>query len=121
MNNEIFDRLKKFVSEQGFGYTLPFPFLFKKKELTRETSIEKELRVTGDYADEFLIAFGKEFNVDVSKFRIGDYFGDEGDPILPELIRTFTGKKSRQTKELTINHLEKAVIAGRLDEEVINS
>ncbi len=121
MSDEIFDRLKKFISEQGFGYTLPWPLLFKKKEIKRETSIEKGLKITGDDSDEFLIAFGKEFNVDVSQFPIGDYFGDEGDPILPAIIRMFTGKKKRQTKELTIGQLEKAVIAGRLDEEVINS
>lgn len=120
MSDEIFNRLKTFISEQGFGYTLPFPFLFKKKEITRETSIERDLRITGDDADEFLIDFGKEFNVDVSQFPIGNYFGDEGDPILPAILRIFTGKKKRQTKELTIYHLEKAVIAGKLDEEVIN-
>lgn len=121
MSDEIFNKLKSFVTEQGFGYTLPWPFLFKKKELSYETSLERNLRITGDDADEFLIAFGKEFNVDVSKFPIGDYFGDEGDPILPALIRMFTGKKKRKTKELTIGHLEKAVLAGRLDEEIINS
>jgi len=121
MSDEIFNRLKKFISEQGFGYTLPWPLLFKKKEIKRETTIERGLKITGDDSDEFLIAFGKEFNVDVSKFPIGDYFGDEGDPILPSIIRFLTGKKRRQTKTLTIGQLEKAVIAGRLDEEVINS
>lgn len=121
MSDEIFDKLKAFVTEQGFGYTLPFPFLFKKKEITKESSLEKDLKITGDDSDEFLIAFGKEFNVDVSQFRIGDYFSGEGDKILPAIIRLFTGKEKRQRKVLTIGHLEKAVIAGRLDEEVINS
>ena len=120
MSEEIFDRLKKFISEQGFGYTLPFPLLFKKKEIKRETAIEKDPGITGDDSDEFLIAFGKEFNVDVSQFPIGNYFDDEGDPILPAIIRFLTNKKKRKTKELTIGHLEKAIIAGRLDEEVIN-
>lgn len=121
MSDEIIDRLRKFISEQGFGYTLPWPLLFKKKEIKRETSIEKGLRITGDDSDEFLIAFGKEFNVNVSQFPIGDYFGDEGDLILPAIIRFLTGRKKRQTKILTVGHLEKAVIAGRLDKEVINS
>src|SRR5688572_14125648 len=112
MSDEIFDRLKKFIVEERWEYDFP---------LTRETAIEKDLRITGDDSDEFLIAFGKEFNVDVSQFPIGDYFGDEGDPILPAIIRFLTGKKKRQTKTLTIGHLEKAVKAGRLDEEVINS
>ncbi len=121
MNDEIFNRLKEFIIEQGFGYTLAFPFLFKKKELTRETYIEKDLKITGDDADEFLIAFGKEFNVDVSQFPIGDYFGDEGDRVLPAIINMATGKMERTTKQLTIGQMEKAVIAGRLDEEIINS
>jgi Protein of unknown function (DUF1493) len=113
--------LQNLFLNKALGYTLPWPLLFKKKEITRETSIEKGLKITGDDSDEFLIAFGKEFNVDVSKFPIGDYFGDEGDPILPAIIRFLTGKKKRQTKTITIGQLEKAVIAGRLDEEVINS
>jgi hypothetical protein len=120
MSEEIFDKLKDFVFAQGFGYTLPWPFLLKKKEIKKETTLETDLRITGDDSDEFLIAFGKEFNVDVSQFPIGNYFGDEGDPILPAILRFFVNKKKRQTKELTIGHLEKAVIAGRLDEEVIN-
>lgn len=120
MNDEIFNKLKKFVTDQGFGYTLPWPFLFKKKKINRDTSLEDDLKITGDDSDEFLIAFGKEFNVDVSKFPIGDYFGDEGDTILPAITGVFTGKTKRQTKKLTIRDLENAVIAGRLDEEVIN-
>jgi hypothetical protein len=115
MSSEIFNKLKVFVWEQGLGYTYPFPLLFKKKQITRETAIEKDLGITGDDADEFLIAFGKEFNVDVNQFSIGDYFGDEGDPILPAIIRFLTGRKEREKKILTIGHLEKAVIAGRLD------
>jgi hypothetical protein len=111
MSEDIFERLKKFIVEERWEYDFP---------LTRETTIEKELGITGDDSDDFLIAFGKEFNVDVSQFRIGDYFSGEGDPILPAIIRLFTGKKKRQRKILTISHLEKAAIAGRLDENVIN-
>jgi acyl carrier protein len=112
MNNENFDKLKQFIVKERWEYDFP---------LTRETTIAGDLGIYGDDSDEFLIAFGKEFNVDVSQFRIGDYFSGEGDPILPAIIRLFTGKKKRQRKILTIGHLEKAVIAGRLDEEVINS
>jgi hypothetical protein len=121
MNEEIFNKLKTFIVSQGFGYTLPWPLTFKKKEISRETTIEKGLRIVGDDADEFLITFGKEFSVDISRFPIGDYFGDVGDLILPAIIRIFTGKQKRKTKALTVGHLEKAIIAGRLDEEVINS
>jgi len=55
--------------------------------------------------------------VDVTKFMAADYFDGEGDPILPAVIRIPTGKKN---KILTVGHLEKGILAGRLDEEVIN-
>lgn len=112
MDDEILNRLKIFITKERWEYNFP---------LERETSIEKDLKITGDDADEFLIAFGREFKVDVSRFPIGDYFGDEGDSILPAIIRLITGKKKRQTKVLTIGHLEKAVLAGQLNEEVINN
>ena len=121
MTDEILERLKVFIYDQGLGYTFPFPFLFKRKLISRDTKLEGDLKITGDDSDEFLIAFGKEFNVEIKDFRIGDYFGDEGDPILPAVIRPLLGKEKRKTKALTVGHLEKAIQAGRLDEEVINS
>ena len=112
MSEENFDRLKHFiVNEVGV----------EEEEVTKEAKIEDDLGIYGDDSDEFLIAFGKEFNVDVSQFPIGDYFSPEGDFILPAIIRFLTNRKKRQRKVLTVGHLEKAVIAGRLDEEVINS
>jgi uncharacterized protein DUF1493 len=121
MNNKILDRLSDFIHAQGFGYKVPFPFLFKKKIIIRETKAEDDLGIYGDDADEFLMAFSKEFNVDISNFPIGSYFSDEGDIILPAIIRFLTNKKRKERKNLTVGDLEKAILAGRLDEEVINS
>lgn len=118
MNNEVFNKLKSFMVESGWGITL---LPFKEMEIGVNTRIKEDLKINGDDADEFLIAFGNEFKVDVSKFKIDEYFDDEGEPILPAIIRMITGKQKRQTKELTMTHLEKAVLAGRLDEEAINS
>lgn len=50
-----------------------------------------------------------------------DYFSNEGGPILPAIIRFLTNRKKRERKVLTVAHLEKGIITGRLDEEVINS
>jgi hypothetical protein len=116
MSDEILNRLKLFITEQGFGYTLPWPLLFKKREIKRETTLEGDLKIYGDDSDEFFMSFGKEYNVDVSQFPIGDYFSNEGSHLLLWLI----GKPKRKIKQLTIGHLEKAIIAGRLDEEIIN-
>jgi hypothetical protein len=112
MNDKIFEKLKSFIIKERWEYDFP---------ITRETSIEQDLNIYGDDSDEFLIAFGKEFNVNVSQFPIGDYFSGEGDKILPAIIRFFTNRKKRERKILTVGHLEKAVIEGRLDEEIINT
>jgi acyl carrier protein len=110
--NETFNKLKDFVIKQS---------AVDDEEITKETRIENDLGVTGDDAVNFMISYGKAFNVDVTKFMAADYFNGEGDVILPSLIRTVTGKTKKQKKVLTVEHLQKGIIAGRLDEEVINS
>ena len=112
MSDEIFDKLKAFVIKEA---------AVEDEEVTRDAKIENDLGLTGDDAMDFLIAYGKAFNVDVTKFMAADYFDAEGDPILPAVIRMFTGKEKRENKVLTVRHLEKGIHAGRLDEEVINS
>ena len=112
MEEEIFIKIKKFtVYHSGVD----------EKKVRQDASIECDLGITGDDAVDFIIAFGRDFNVDVSRFMAADYFNPEGDIILPTIIRFFTGQKKRKQKDLFINHLVKAVIEGRLDEEVINS
>jgi|SRR5579872_4054632 len=86
-----------------------------------DSRIEEDLRIYGDDAVELLITYGKEFNVDVSRFMAADYFSGEGLDIIGAIKRAITGKPKPLKKELTINHLEKGIIAGRLDEDVINS
>jgi acyl carrier protein len=110
-HDELFSRLKEFVIKQS---------CVDDEEITPETKISDDLGVSGDDAVEFITAFGREFNVDVSHFMAADYFEPEGDVILPAILRFLTGRKKEQKKVLTVDHLEKAVIAGRLDEEVIN-
>jgi acyl carrier protein len=112
MNNTIFNKIKQFTSKQAG---------IMEEKITETSSLEKDLDIYGDDAVEFIIAFGNEFNVDVSTFMAAKYFSPEGDIILPGIIRLFTGKKKRKQKELMIKHLMKAIVAGKLDEEVINS
>ena len=118
MSEEIFKKIKSFIIDSGWGITFPF---FHEIEINHKTRIKEDLKINGDDADIFLIEFANEFKVDVSNFFIHEYFDDEGEPILPAILRMFTGKRRLQKKELTIAHLEKAVLAGRLDEDVINS
>lgn len=83
--------------------------------ITRETLIEGDLGVSGLDAEELIMELSKKYQVDVSNFRFTNYFYDE--PGLLDII----GISGRKKKPFTVGHLEKAVIAGRLDEEVINS
>ena len=112
MSSEIFEKLKEFTVEQAG---------LEEKEITENASLENDLGIYGDDAIEYLVAFGKKFNVDISKFMAADYVSAEGIDIIGPVVRLFTGKKEKTRKDLTIRHLEKAVLAGRLDEEVINS
>lgn len=120
MEDEILNEIRRFVYDGGWGYTLPFPFLFKKKEINRDTKLVVDLKITGDDADDFFIAFAEKFNVDISGFKIGDYFGNEED-FVASLIKDLFRNKEKGRKSLNIGQLEKAVIVGRLDEDVINS
>lgn len=112
MSDEIFEKLKGFVIKQS---------AVEDEEVTRDTQIEDELGVTGDDAVDFMIAYGEAFNVDVTKFMAADYFGAERNVFLSEVGKWLTGKHKRARKTLTVAHLEKGIIAGKLDEEVINS
>jgi len=104
--------------------------MFIKKErgeykypLNRDIRLYEDLGIYGDDAVEFLMAFGREFKVDVSKFMAADYFKDEGIDFLTPIINLLSRNKRQlaEKKTLTLGHLEKAIAAGRLDEEVVNS
>jgi acyl carrier protein len=70
MDNNLFEQIKQFVIfERGkYRFTLTF-----------ETTLEGDLHITGDDAIEFIVAFGKRFNIDVSNFDFVRYFGGEGE------------------------------------------
>ena len=113
MGDEIFESIKIFVIKETCT---------RKSPLERTTSIEATLGVTGDDAYELMVDYGNQFNVDVKKFMFTNYFRSEGIPyIFSDVFKLIIGKKSRREKELTLGDLEKGVIAGRLDEEIINT
>ena len=113
MDIDVFNHLKKFTFDQR-GW--------EDDGFDENTSLETDLGIYGADAVEYIIAFGKEFGVDVSRFMAADYFSSEGGLVpLPGLSKLLGIKKEPRQKELIIKHLIKAVEAGRLDEEVINS
>ena len=101
----IFDLLTTFVQQEILEFSFP---------IERSTRLEEDLGVTGDDAVELIIAYGKHFNVDVSKFLLADYFGGEGFSLMD-----LFSKKSTRNKELTMGDLEKGILAGKLDEEIL--
>jgi acyl carrier protein len=111
MSDSNFDKLKEFIVEQVGVH---------EDEVTPDSRLYDDLGVYGDDATELLIEYGKRFNVDVSKFMAADYFKGEGLDVIGSIFRLFAGKQlGPQLKVLTVNDLEKGIVAGRLDEEVI--
>jgi acyl carrier protein len=106
MNENLFEEIQAFIVEK-IGVD--------EVEVTQEALLQDDLGVYGDDAVDLIVAFSKKFKLDVSNFIAADYFKPEGLDILGFF------SKGIPRKNLTVGHLEKAVIAGRLDEEVINS
>ena len=103
MNDKTFEEIKNFIIKQSCITDIP---------LFRETNIEKDLGITGDDAMELMVAYGKRFNIDLSKFMAAEYFEPEGmNWLLPKSIPN--------KKILTLGDLEKGIIVGRLDDEII--
>jgi acyl carrier protein len=99
---KCFNELISFIRKQIGEYNMP---------IERETLIEYDLGVTGEDAAELIQAFSIQYKVDISNFLFTNYFNEE----------PFVLLKCKSVKSFTVGHLEKGILAGRLDEEVINS
>ena len=53
-----------------------------REEIAPESRIVEDLCVTGDPADDVMIAYAKRFDVDMSNYYFLDHFDWEGDPIM---------------------------------------
>lgn len=114
-NAPLFSSIAKLVADKA-GINV--------EEVTWDLSIERDIGLTGDDAIELLLDYSEKYNVDVSNFMAADYFdgeGSTGDFISYLLVWLFNGTVAEKKKHLTPRHLVKGVIAGKLDEEVINS
>lgn len=116
INDEmIFERLK------GFIYSVRWKY---RQSLTFETRLYEDLKIDGDDAIDFFLAFENEFNVDVSQFNLGKYFNGEGfDPIgLSKVFKMLKGQKETSSEKkisLNLGHLVKAIKEGHLNDEII--
>ena len=91
--------------------------------ITKDTAVDADLGITGDDADDFIIAFSKEFNVDVSDFDIGKYFNGEGDKTISTIFNFLLKgtKEVKIKKTLLVADLERAITIGKLDDSVIEN
>ena len=110
---KVSKRLQTFVKDERWEYKFP---------LTEAVRLYEDLGIYGDDAVEFLIKFSKEFNVNVSNFMAADYFKGDGVDFIMPIINLFSKRKAQSVKKtLTLGHLEKAIMAGKLNEAVISS
>ena len=86
MTIQISKRLKDFIKKERGNYNFP---------LTEGRTLSGDLGIYGDDADDFFIAFSKEFQVDISNFEIGNYFRGEGDFIIAYIRIFFTNKEKK--------------------------
>lgn len=116
MEQIIHSRIKAFIMQQA-GVAA--------EEVTPDASLLHDFGMYGDDAVDFFNAFSKTFHVDISNFRLSDYFDGEGGRDLMDVIfQLLPGKNQgnyrNRKKNITVAHLVTAAEAGVLDEELIN-
>jgi len=96
-------------------------YLFLKKETGYEINdtspnwkIGDDLGFYGDEAEDFIIKFSKEFNIDISNFAFNNYFNPEIDKISLSIFNFFK-KGQTEKKDLTIKDLKDAIESGKLE------
>lgn len=97
--------------------------LSSKKPINPSSTLEDDLGVTGDDADDFMGAFSKHFNVEPGNFDFHRYFEMEGFSVWPFSIFTnwlhkrWGIKKYDQREPLTVGMLQRAIELGIWDSE----
>lgn len=100
---DTFEKIKEFVIRES---------LVDNLEITRMTTIERDLGITGDDAWNLMEKFRNEFCVDISNFEFDKYFQEEGSWVLGWLFNIF--KKRNMREKLTVGQLEEAIKKGQL-------
>ncbi len=105
--------------QEVIGFIEKFNPVFEDIAMDEYTTIEEDLRITGEDANDLFIEYAKYFKVDISKFMISDFFQEECSFYAgPKLSQ----KKDAQTlKPFTVGDLVKGVKAGKLDESVLSN
>ena len=91
---------------------------WRSKPLTRYTRLYEDLRIDGDDATDFFLAFQKQFKVDLTTLDLRKYFNDEGfDPVgISIFIRKIIGQTpppKKSSRSITLGDLERSIKAGK--------
>lgn len=104
---DAFELVKNFVKDDRWPHY--------NRELFRETSIEGDLKITGDDAYDFMVAFVDKFEINANEFDITKYFEEEGLMLNFRLIaKLLRGEKVPKKIPLTLGDLERAIITKKL-------
>jgi hypothetical protein len=113
MENSAWEELEAFVRREVD--------MARGKTLVRTLSLEIDLNLTGDDADDFMGKYFEKFKVQHGDFEFQRYFSEEGFSLF-EIIGMIFSKKMREKynkKPLTLAMLEKAIQVGVWDSEII--
>lgn len=89
-------------------------------DITMETCIDVDLPLQGGDGIEFILAYSKQFNVDVSRFMADDYFEAEGGGLVFSAKTRYGDPTDPTQKCLFVEDLVNGIIHHRLDEDIIS-
>lgn len=81
--------------------------------------LEKDLYIYGEDAERLLIEYSNFFNVDISNLDFSKYF--TGEVLFSYTFYRSYSKRYKQKKDLTIGDLERGIIYGFLNDEIISA
>ncbi len=110
--------MKKELDSEFVAFVKEYQDILKDDDIHPSADIEEDLYMWGEDGIEFLIAYGKRFNVDLTSFMADKYFAAESAIYLEKIVRLFGVKRKR--KSLKLYHLQKGIHSGVLNENVIN-
>lgn len=104
---QIWNALINLISQKtGFNNT---------SSLSRQSTLNRDIGLEGDDADEFMAAYFDHFKMDYGDYDWSYYFGEEGFNPISVLIDVI--KRKSAPKPLTLGILELAAIMGKWDRE----
>jgi len=89
-----------------------------KKKISETTTLARDLRVDGDEAGDFMVAYADRFKVNLTDFVFVKYFGVEAgfDPFAYLYLKIFRPEEFRKP-EITVADLVSAAKAGKWNKE----